>query len=56
MGIVFLELLGVSITEGMSEESKKSYFKQLPPELSDIISGMTLHDPTLRYSSSTVLS
>lgn len=55
MGIVFLELLGVSITEGMSEESKKNYFKQLPPELSDIVSGMIQYDPTLRSSSSVVL-
>jgi len=27
MGIVFLELLGVSVTDGFSEESKKKYFK-----------------------------
>jgi len=41
MGIVFLEMLGVSVSEGMSDENKKNYFKKIPPELSDIIAGMT---------------
>lgn len=34
MGIVFLELMGVVVKTQITDEAKKQYFKQVPPEMS----------------------